>query len=135
MLLSVVQFRSHISEVRMSSIGNLASTDKDNILFALHNALLVAAPSRSIERKLFFQIDAVRNAPETALAELVELLNVISGIPALRALAHGHQWNGSYWHVIDHLFLMSWLISRSQEKSVAQAVQDLDGFLCCTSFD
>jgi hypothetical protein len=87
----------------------------------LERALAVTGNARSVERKLNFQIMALRDSPETALSELRELLSVIEGTEPLHIF--GNSGNEGFHSLIY------WLISRSQQVGTEQATEDLAWYL------
>ena len=87
----------------------------------LERAVLVAGNARSSERKLIFQVMALRDSPDTALSELRELLSVIEGTEALQIF--GNSGDEGFHSLI------CWLISRSQQVGAKQAIEDLAWYL------
>lgn len=96
--------------------------DRTRLVSALSGALLVAAKARSVEEALFFQIITLRDAPESALKELKELLDVVRSIPALDQFDHARQYALGYWKQIDFMFLVGWLVSHGQHVGPERAV-------------
>jgi len=109
--------------------------DRTRLVSALSNALDIAPKARSVEEALFFQIITLRDAPESALRELKELLEVVSSIPALDLFDYAHQCALGYWQQIDFLFLVGWLVSHGQQVGSDRAVADLSRYLEAETLD
>ncbi len=69
----------------------MTSEDRAKLVSALSAALLIAPKARSVDEGLCFQVIALRDAPESALAELRELLDVVRSISALELFDHTFQ--------------------------------------------
>ena len=107
----------------------MTSEDRAKLVSALSAALLIAPKARSVDEGLCFQVIALRDAPESALAELRELLDVVRSISALELFDHTFQLALGRWEKIDFLFLVGWLVSRGQQVGPEQAVANLEHYL------
>jgi hypothetical protein len=76
-----------------------------------------------------FDLLAVRDDPQTAKAELLEMLRIVSGIPAFDDFNIAHQHAFGWSESVNLLFLVSWLIDRAQQCGAAQAISDLERYL------
>lgn len=107
----------------------LTATEEATLIAALEGALLVAAKARSVDHGLFFQLTALRDAPDSALRELRELLSVVQATPALEFFNHYYQCALGNEEHVDFRFLVQWLISRGQQVGAKQTVNDVDRYL------
>jgi len=107
----------------------LTPSEKATLIAALERALLVAAKARSVDHGLLFQVLALRDAPDSALRELRELLNVIQATPALEFFDHAYQCALGNWEDVNFRFLVQWLISRGQQVGAKQTVNDVARYL------
>jgi hypothetical protein len=113
----------------------LSESEQRMLTTALSRALAVAASARSTDSALFFQFIVLRDDPTQAPAELRELLNVVTGIPALEIFNHAQQSVLGNRERVSFRFLSQWLVSRAQQVGCDQAVVDLSRYLKADAFD
>lgn len=107
----------------------LTATEEARLIAALGGALLVARKARSVDDGLLFQVLTLRDAPDSALEELRDLLSVVQATPALGLFDHAYQCCLGNWEDVDFHFLVEWLISRGQQVGARQAVNDVARYL------
>jgi hypothetical protein len=113
----------------MPDQARLTATEEATLIAALEGALLVAAKARSVDHGLLFQILALRDAPDSALRGLRELLSVVQATPALELFDHAYQYALGNQEDVDFRFLVQWLISRGQQVGAKQAVNEVARYL------
>jgi hypothetical protein len=113
----------------MPDQARLTATEEATLIAALESALLVAAKARSVDHGLLFQVLALRDAPDSALRELRELLSVVQATPALEFFDHAYQCALGNREDVDFRFLVQWLISRGQQVGAKQTVNDVVRYL------
>jgi len=121
--------RTGINRPDMPAQARLTATEEARLIAALEGALLVAAKARSVDHGLLFQVLALRDAPDSALRELRDLLSVVQATPALEFFDHAYQCCLGNWEEVDFHFLVEWLISRGQEVGTRQTVNDVARYL------
>ena len=113
----------------MPDQARFTATEETTLIAALEGALLVALQARSVDHGLFFQLIALRDAPDSVPRELRELLSVVQATPALELFNHADQCALGNTEHVDFRFLVQWLISRGQQVGAKQTVNDVDRYL------
>lgn len=109
--------------------AHLTPPEKATLITALERALLVAERARSVDHGLFFQVLALRDAPDSALREIRELLSVIQTTPALEFFDHAYQCALGNMKDVNFHFLVQWLLSRGQQVGAKQTVNDVARYI------
>ena len=115
--------------------ARLSCDEVEAITIAVDRALAVAGKRRTVSLDLFFQLLHLRDAPTSALPELLALRDLLLGMESLALFRNATQCTLGHSRRLSTEFLPGWLIGRAQQTSAREAVTDLDNFLGCATLE